>query len=146
MLLSILLIMPLRYSRCFLVLAYCMNRTPRLASTMLLLLSKRNREGTDKDLNGLTSPWRLTHRSNLILCPHNTWHRLRFSLWFFCPGTISGAFSWHNLFWRLAPVGGLSSPAQHLQKQVYGKHLRTQHTLPLQRKTFFLEKCLQCTG
>lgn len=52
MLLSILLIMPLQYSWCFLVLAYCMNRAPRLASPMLLLLSKRNREETDKDLNG----------------------------------------------------------------------------------------------
>lgn len=51
MLLSILLIMPLQYSWCFLVLAYCMNITPRLASTTLLLLSKRNRKGTDKVLN-----------------------------------------------------------------------------------------------
>lgn len=51
MLLSILLIMPLQYSWCLLVLAYGMNITPRLASTTLLLLSKRNREGTDKVLN-----------------------------------------------------------------------------------------------
>lgn len=47
----------------------------------------------------------------LILSHHNTRHSLSFSHWFLCPGTISGAYSWHSLFSRLT----------------YLRELRTQH-------------------